>query len=79
MVDCAVIRERRNWASAWENHILGSLILEVWEFDGNVSDWGGNDGLGGQRGDDCRSDLGLQGGGLFRHPKNERKCGLELG
>jgi hypothetical protein len=58
---------------------FGILDPKVWEFNGNVSDWGGNDGggLGGQRGDDCRSDLGLQ--GLFRHPKNERKCGLELG
>jgi hypothetical protein len=60
---------------------FGILDPKVWEFDGNMSDWSGNDGggLGGQRGDDCRIDLGLQGGGLFRHPKDKRKCGLELG
>ncbi len=38
----------------------------------------GGGGLGGQRGDDCRIDLGLKGCGGFRHPKNKRKCGLEL-
>jgi hypothetical protein len=52
---------------------FGILDPKVREFNGNVSDWGGNDGggLGSQRGDDRRIDL-------FRHPKNKRKCGLEL-
>jgi hypothetical protein len=51
----AVMRARRNWASAWENVSYGC---------GN-----GGGGLGGQRGDDCRIDLGLKGCGGFRHPK----------
>jgi hypothetical protein len=38
----------------------------------------GGGSLGGQRGDDCRVDLGLKDCGGFRHPKNKRKCGLEL-
>ena len=58
---------------------LWVLNPKIREFDGNVDDGCGGGGLGGQRGDDCRIDLGLQGGGLFRHPKNKRKCGLELG
>jgi hypothetical protein len=45
-----------------------------------MSNLGGNDGsgLGGQRGDDCRIDLGLEGCSVFRHPKIKRRGGLEL-
>ncbi len=57
------------------------LDPEIRKFNGNVSHGCGNGGggLGGQRGDDCRIDLGLKGCGGFRHPKKKRKCGLELG
>jgi len=45
-----------------------------------MSNLGRNGGgsLGGQRGDDCRVDLGLEDCSGFRNPKIKRKCGLEL-
>ncbi len=40
----------------------------------------GGGSLGGQRGDDCRVDLGLQDCSGICHPKKKKKwkCGLEL-
>ncbi|MFN9978862.1 MAG: hypothetical protein ACK53Y_03050, partial [bacterium] len=50
---------------------LRILDPELRKFNGNMSNLCRNGGgsLGGQRGDDCRVDLGLQDCSGFRHPK----------
>ena len=80
MVVSAVTRARRNWASAWENHIFGSLTQNFGSLTADMGNLGGTGGggLGGQRGNDCRVDLSLKGCRGFRHPKIKRKGGLEL-
>jgi hypothetical protein len=56
---------------------LGIFDPKFRKFNGNVSDRGGNGGLGSQSGDDGGIDLCLKGGGV-RHPERNKNCGLEL-